>query len=126
MTHLHASKQAYVAIADHRDSHGRFDAGDIVIVDEPALVDLLVREGSIDPSVVVDASLFTPGTEAAAASPAPKNKGGRPRKTAAEGRNRMVTDSAVRDGPLPAVSLETDEEDDGLDEGEVSGGAPRP
>ena len=58
---IHSSKTAYVAITDHRDASGAFKAGDIVIVDEPALIDLLVREGSIDPDVVVTASVFTPG-----------------------------------------------------------------
>lgn len=55
---IHSSKTAYVAIADHRDSHGAFSAGDIVIVDEPALLPVLFAEGSLDPDVVVDASVF--------------------------------------------------------------------
>ena len=67
---IHSSKQAYVAIADHRDAYGRFDAGDIVIVAEPALVDMLVAEGSIDPAIVVDASYFisSPKAESPAAA----------------------------------------------------------
>jgi len=69
MAHLHSAKQAYVAIGDHRDADGAFKAGDIVIVDEPALVGVLVREGSIDPSIVVDASMFTPGAPARVAVP---------------------------------------------------------
>lgn len=69
MAHIHSSKTAYVAIADHRDADGAFKAGDIVIVDEPALVPVLVAEGSIDPSVTVDASLFTPGAPTAVTPP---------------------------------------------------------
>lgn len=60
---IHSSKTAYVAIADHRDASGAFKAGDIVIVDEPALLPVLFAEGSLDPLVVVDASLFTPGVK---------------------------------------------------------------
>lgn len=69
MAHIHASKTAYVAIADHRDADGSFKAGDIVIIDEPALVGILVREGSIDPSITVDASMYTPGVPTAVTPP---------------------------------------------------------
>lgn len=65
---IHSSKTAYVAIADHRDANGAFKVGDIVIVDYPEEADVLAREGSIDLSVVIDASLFTPGAKAKLAS----------------------------------------------------------
>jgi len=126
---IHSSKTAYVAVADHRDASGAFKAGDIVIVSEPALVAALVREGSIDPSVVVGASLFTPG--AATASAELKATDGQPPKSSAESANRMVTRSRTRGRPAAPAVDPADAgaeaagaelaEDDGHGEGEVGG-----
>lgn len=107
---LHASKTAYVAVDDHKDAHGAFFAGDIVIVDEPALLPVLFAEGSLDPAVTVDASVFTtiapakvaksvdaaPGDDAHVAEPdAPVGSGPAP---AARGEDRMVTSASRRGG----------------------------
>ncbi len=110
---IHASKTAYIAILPHRSSLGAFDAGDVVIVDEPALIDALAREGSIDPSVTVDASVYTTpkaakGAKAAdepaaapadgedAHAPAPEAPAGSGPSPAARATDRMVAGSSRR------------------------------
>jgi len=94
---IHSSKQAYVAIADHRDGRSRFSAGDIVIIDDEALVDLLTREGSIDPAIVVTAAMFLGGPETPETAPetAPKASAG---DSPAAAHDRMTRAPAGRRG----------------------------
>lgn len=123
---IHASKQAYIAVKNHRDAYGRFEAGDVVIVDDEALAKMLFREGSLDPSAVVDASVFTappaahpPGdltpAASASASPAaasdrmtrgPTGRRGRPR-----GRTTGAREATEQQTPTvdQATTAETDE-----------------
>ena len=105
---IHSSKQAYVAVADHRDSHGRFSTGDIVIVDDEALVDMLIREGSIDPSIVVDASYFISSPKA---------------ESPAAAHDRMVKAPGGRRGATGKAAMATTGATSAPDDGDSDGGA---